>query len=239
MAKKLGVIGGLGPMATAYFLELLTTMTKAENDQEHIEALIYSRPQTPDRTAFILGNSSESPLDMMMETLNFLEKSGCGVIAIPCITSHCYMDRLQSFAGVSVINTVEETAILLKERNISRAGVMATSGTIKTQLFQKALLHQGIDCLVPDNLHQGFVSDVIYENIKAGLPADLNKFSRVSDHLKGQGAEIIILGCTELSLIRRDGNAGVGFIDVLEVLAAKSIELCGKKVKGSFPFICD
>lgn len=231
MGKRLGVIGGLGPMATAYFLELLASMTVAQCDQDHIETIIYSRPQTPDRTAFILGKSMESPLAMMLDTLSFLEKSECEVIAIPCITSHCYITELQESAKIPVINTVDETAILLKEGKISCAGVMATSGTVKTKLFQKALQARGIECVVPKSNYQELVTDVIYKNIKAGQPADMDKFQRASEHLRGLGAEVIILGCTELSLIRRDGGADLGYLDVLEVLSAKSVELCGKKLR--------
>lgn len=233
MGVKLGVIGGLGPMATAYFLELLTAMTLADCDQEHIEALVYSRPQTPDRTSYILGKSAQSPLPMMLETLRFLESAGCGAAAIPCITSHCYMPQLQSAAGIPVINTVAETAILLKEENISCAGVMATSGTAATGLFQNALAAEGIQCVLPDGEHQALVMDIIYQNIKAGQPADAEKFARAAAYLRQSGAETIILGCTELSLVRRDGGAGNGFIDVLEVLAAKSIQLCGKALRRS------
>ena len=232
---KLGVIGGLGPMATAYFLELITSMTDASCDQEHIEAILCSRPQTPDRTAFILGKSDKSPLPMMLETLDFLENAGCTAIAIPCITSHCYMNELQGAAGIPVINTVAETAILLKKEGISSAGIMATSGTLATGLFTKALTAEGIECITPDDEHQGLVMSVIYDNIKAGFDADAANFGRVTRHLTDRGAEIVILGCTELSLVRRAGGAGRGYIDVLEVLAAKSIELCGRKTRRT-PF---
>lgn len=233
--KKLGVIGGLGPMATAYLLELLTSMTLAQRDQEHIEAIIYSRPQTPDRTSFLLGQSSESPLPVMLETLHFLENSGCTAIAIPCITSHCYIKELQSAVGIPVIDTVAQTAILLKKENISCAGIMATSGTIKTRLFQSALDSRGIKCVVPDEKHQQLTMNIIYKCIKAGLPVNPADFSAVSGNLRQQGAQVVILGCTELSLIRRAGGARRGFVDVLEVQAAAGIELCGKKLRRT-PF---
>ena len=91
---KLGIIGGLGPMATVYFMEMITEMTLAQKDQDHMEMLVVSDPKTPDRTAFILGESSDDPLPYINRSAETLEKMGADVIAIPCITAHCFHDKL-------------------------------------------------------------------------------------------------------------------------------------------------
>ena len=98
--KKLGVIGGLGPMATAYFLQLLTQMSDAKSDQEHMEILLHSKPQIPDRTRFILGQSGENPLPQMVEIGVDLKSQGAEAIAIPCVTAHYFQKNLEDAIGI-------------------------------------------------------------------------------------------------------------------------------------------
>ena len=88
--KKLGVIGGLGPMATAYFFQLVTQMSYAECDQEHMETIIYSKPNIADRTKYILNRNEKNPVGDIIEVGNILKASGADVIAIPCITAHFF-----------------------------------------------------------------------------------------------------------------------------------------------------
>lgn len=225
--KKLGVIGGLGPMATVYFLQLLTCMTQAKTDQQHLEVLVHSRPQIPDRTDFILGKSSKSPLPDMTEVGKGLAGQGAELIAIPCITAHFFQRQLEEAIGIPVIDAIEETARYLRERRISRVGIMATDGTIESGLFQKKLEEYGIDALLPDREDQGRVMYLIYENIKAGREAEFPLFEQVSRRLFEGGAQAVLLGCTELSLIKRDFLLEPGYLDVLEVLARRAVLSCG------------
>lgn len=225
--KKLGVIGGLGPMATAYFLQLVVQMTEAETDQEHIEILLHSKPQIPDRTRFILGQSREDPLPQMAEIGSDLAGQGAQLIAIPCITAHFFQKRLEKEIGVPIVDTIQETALTLKAAGVARAGVMATDGTLQSGLFQRAFEEYGIMPVLPDQTGQQTVMDIIYGNVKAGKPVDLPAFRRVAEGLFNEGAQAVLLACTELSLVKRDFDLGAGFLDVMEVLARKAVSTCG------------
>lgn len=226
--KKLGVIGGLGPMATAYFLQLITQMSDAKCDQEHMEILLHSKPQIPDRTRFILGQSRESPLPQMIEIGIDLKSQGAEVIAVPCVTAHYFQEKLEDEIGVPILNAIRETALCLREGKIRRAGILATDGSLKSGLFQKAFREQGISHVLPDPWGQRAVMEMIYQNIKAGRPADPEMFRRVSDSLFDAGAQVVLLACTELSLVKRDLCPGEGFLDVMEVLARKAVLTCGR-----------
>lgn len=232
--KSLGVIGGLGPMATAYFLELIVKMTEASCDQEHLDITILNRPAVPDRTACILGKSKESPVPMMAEAAKTLESLGASCIAVPCITSHYYFRELQKAVSIPFIHLVKETAAHLKENGVKTAGILATSGTVSTRLFQQALEAEGIGWAVPDEEGQQKVMHLIYEDVKAGLPPELPLFQEVCAGLRQKGAECMILGCTELSLIKRDFPVGPGCLDALEVLAKRSIEYCEKPLRPAY-----
>ncbi len=226
--KTLGVIGGLGPMATAFFMQMVIEMTEAVTDQEHIEMLIHNCPSIPDRTSYILGKSSEDPGTPMAAVGKKLSENGAQVIAIPCITANYFYEQLSREIPVPIINIIEETAGYLKERHIGKVGLMATDGTVQSGLFQTSLAEAGIEVVLPDEEGQQDVMHLIYQNVKAGEPAEMERFRRVSGKLRRGGAQVIILGCTELSMIRRDETIGPGYLDAMQVLAKCSVQICGK-----------
>lgn len=110
----MGILGGLGPMASAYFYELITAHTKAERDQDHIDIILSSRSSTPDRTAFITGESDDSPLPFMVQDAKRLEAYGADAIVIPCNTAHYFIDEVRKSVSVPVPSIIEETAAHLK-----------------------------------------------------------------------------------------------------------------------------
>lgn len=232
--KTLGIIGGLGPMATAYLLQLIIEMTDAATDQEHLDVIVFDRPSTPDRTAYLLDNSKPSPLPSMQKTAQTLEQLGAGVLCAPCVTSHAFYPQLAASVKIPFLNMVTETAAELSANGCKRVGIMATSGTVRTGLFQSALTQAGIAPVLPSDRCQQLVMSVIYDEIKAGKPADPEKFRAISNELTAAGCESIILGCTELSLIKKDAGLSSGYLDALEVLAKRSVQTCGGKLKPQY-----
>ena len=232
--KLLGVLGGMGPIATAYFLELVIRMTDAIRDQEHLDMLVYSVPSVPDRTGFILGKSAESPLPEMIRIGRALAQQGAERIAIPCVTAHYFYRELEENIPVPIINGLTQTVEHLKEKGIEQAGIMATDGTITAGLFRDALLTRGIRPVVPSPERQKDVMSLIYDDIKANRPPRMEVFGRVREELISRGAQTIILGCTELSLIKRDFPLGPGFLDTMEVLAQRAVLECGGKLKEEY-----
>lgn len=221
-------------MATAYFLELVVKMTDAKSDREHVPMIIFNHPDVPDRTDYILGKSKDSPLDTIVSIGKTLVNLGAENISIPCITAHYFYDDILRRIGTPVINMLKETAIYLKANKIDRVGLMATDGTIKAGFFTEELEKNGIKVYLPGEKSQKKIMSIIYDDIKANKPYDIDGFKLVERELREAGAQVIILGCTELSLIKKDGQTGPGFLDAMEVLAVKSIELSGAYVKGEY-----
>ena len=234
MKMALGVIGGLGPMATARFMEMVTEMTDAACDQEHIEMLIHSCPSIPDRTAYILGGSQDDPVGPMIRIGKNLAAQGAECIAIPCMTAHCFFDRLSAGIPVPVINAVDAAGKELADNGVEKAGILATAGTVKTGVFQDAFRKTGIETVLPDEQHQQYVMDIIYKNIKQGQPADMEKFQEAAAHLRENGAQVLSLGRTELSLVNGCDSPGSGFLDAMAVLARSSVLACGGKLKETY-----
>lgn len=232
--KTLGVIGGLGPIATAHFLELVINMTEASTDQQHLEMIIYNTPTIPDRTAYILDNTADNPLPRMLAVGNALAQQEVSYIAIPCVTAHYFFSQLESGIPVPLINGVEETVRHLKENGIRKVGIMATDGTVRSGIFHRELEKQGMEPLVPGPEAQKHVMHLIFHNVKAGIRAEMDRFDAAARDLREQGAEAMILGCTELSLIKRDHDIGAGFLDAMEVLARQAVIACGKPLKPEY-----
>ena len=235
----LGVIGGLGPLATAYFMELVTQMTDAKRDQENVDMIVYNFPSIPDRTGYILGSNLKSPLPGMISVGRALARQGAAFVAIPCVTAHYFYRELEAGIPIPVINGVTKTVNLLKERGVKKVGIMATDGTVRSRLLSRELDFAGIIPVIPSPERQEDVMHLIYKNVKAGKPAQMDRFRAVQQELLDCGAEVIILGCTELSIIKREVAIGPGFLDIMEVLARESILRCGKKLRPEYEFLIE
>ena len=229
--KVLGVIGGVGPLSTAYFMEVVIHMTDAATDQEHIDMIVLNHTEIPDRTEYILDHTRPNPAPMMCADAARLEQMGADVIVTPCNTAHYFYSDLAAAVQVPFLNMIGETAARLSELGAKRVGILATTGTVQSGLFQETLHKAGIEPEVPSGENQQYVMDIIYDNIKADRPLDVDKFKAVIGEMKLRGCDRVILGCTELSVLKRDYSLGEWYVDSLEVLAARAIEACGKRVK--------
>ena len=228
----LGILGGLGPMSTFRFCELLTAHTKAVSDADHIDMIVSSRATTPDRTDFILGRSQNDPLPVMLEELHRLERAGADLIVIPCNTAHYFYQGLQRESHVPMLNIIEETTRFLKDGGITGIGLLATDGTVKSGAYTEQCRNIGLNCLTPTEEDQRIISEIIYEDIKQNKPVDMQKFLRVANNLQTLGCEKLVLGCTELSLLDKTLFPKDLFVDSLDVLAYRTILACGKTPVG-------
>ena len=217
-------------MATAYFMEMIAGFTDAEKDQNHIKTIVYSNPEIPDRTAFVLGRSDEDPVPSINEAARLLSKMGADVIAIPCITAHCFHKAITENVDALILNAVEETALSLQRDKISKAGIMATDGSLKCGLFRDALKNAEIEALEPSSEVQRLIMELIYDDIKAGKKADPERLKKITRHFADRGSEALILGCTELSLVNTSIE-DIKCYDAMEILAKASISRCGYKIR--------
>ena len=221
-------------MASAYYLELVIRMTDAKRDQEHPEIILLNIPSIPDRTAYILGRSQESPLEPMVELGKQLKGLGATVLATPCITAHYFHEALQQGIGLPLIHGIRCTARTLYDAGVRKVGLMATDGTVQSGIFQRQVEELGMELVLPGEEGQRGVMTLIYDQIKAGLEPDMALFAAIRDELRRKGAQAVVLGCTELSLLKKQQELGEGILDALEVLAKESVLACGKPVKAEF-----
>ena len=223
MKYDLGIIGDLDPLASSYLYEMITKKEKATKDQDHLNIIILSHPSIPDRTKYILKESNESPLPYLIEDAKILKKLGVKMISIPCNTSCYFHEKLQKEINIPISNLVKNTVKYLKEKNIKNVAVLATKGTIKSNLYQKELKKENINYITPN---EEKVMEIIYNYIKAGKEVTNELFSEC---IKGINADAFILGCTELSLLKSKLNITDKFIDPLEIEVNNILNFFNKK----------
>ena len=232
--KTLGILGGVGPLATFYFEDLIIKMTDAKSDQEHIPMLFYNHAQIPDRTAYILYNTQPNPLPVMERDARMLADCGCDYIVIPCNTAHYFYDDIQHCVNVPIINILDETVKYCQNTipNLRSIGVLATEGTIRSRAYQNIIEKYGLECVLPTETELAALMDIIYNQVKAGKHVDIYAFQQLIKAMKTRGADAVVLGCTELSIIKKDFNIDrYDVVDSMECLARACILACGKTLK--------
>lgn len=228
----LGILGGLGPMSGVYFCETLISHTRASCDKEHINFLLSSRADTPDRSSFIIGASQTDPSPVMAEEARRLQSAGAQLLAIPCNTAHYFYEKIRDAVDIPVINIIEESARYCSYLGVSRVGVLATEGTSASGAYRDPFAARGI-CVEPlTKEEQDGVSLIIFDQIKSGLEPDMELFEGVCDGLRARGCQALILGCTELSLIKKRYALPEDVVDSLELLTLAAIVGCGKTPVG-------
>ena len=218
---KIGIIGGLGPLATAMFMKLLSNYI---DDNNEIEFVVINDPTTPDRTNYILDNNYPNPINSILEIIKKIEIFNCDLIVMPCNTASYFYKEITENTDIPFINIVEETFKYLKNHNIKKVGLLATKGTIKSNIYKHFLETENIELVLPNNEEQEIISDIIYSGIKAGKSIDLKLFNEIINNLVNQGCEKIILGCTELSALRMIYKLNNPFLlDSMEILAHSTL----------------
>ncbi len=228
MTKKIiGIIGGMGPLATADLFEKITLHTRAQRDQDHLRVLIDSNTGIPDRTAALL-HGGEDPAPQLVASAVLLEKMGAEVLVMPCNTAHSFYDAITAAVRVPVLHMIRLTAQALRERGVAAAGLLATDGTIQAGVYQKAFAGTGIRLLTPEGADQQAIMDLTYRGIKAGdLHHDPAPARRAMEELLGRGAQTLILGCTELPLAAKLYHLDYPFTDPTLELALGAIRFAG------------
>lgn len=230
--KTIGILGGMGPLATADLFKKIITLTEANSDNEHIEIIVENNTKIPDRTDHIINNG-EDPTKHMIKSAIRLEMMGADVIIMPCNTAHYFYNEIVKYVDIPFINmiaeTAKETAKLFPNKKVA---LLATEGTYKAGIYDKVFNEYNLELVKPDADKQKYVMELIY-NIKRGKnDIDLTSFQAVLGELKEQEVEAFILGCTELPVAFEMFDINEKYIDPTKILACSSIRYVGKNIKN-------
>jgi aspartate racemase len=224
--KRLGILGGMGPAASAEFVTRLIRQTPASHDQEHIPFVLWNEPRIPDRSTS-MRNGDNQPLLWLLQGVQALKTVGCDHIVIPCNSAHFWYNEMARF-GVPILHIVDSIADQLRALHLDHEtiGVMGTQGTIEHGLYQSRLESQGWTCIVPDCAEMDFFVQPAIDLIKAGKIMESQLLlMKVIHSLIDRGAKAIVLGCTELPLsICIDSVEGVPVVNSIDSLVQAALK---------------
>jgi len=225
MEPIIGILGGMGPEATVELFRIIIELTPSKTDQEHFRILIDNNPKVPDRTAGIRGEG-EDVLPALVDSGRTLQDAGADFLAIPCNTAHYWLEELRQSLSIPVIDMVGEAALAVSRHtpSLETVGLLATTGTVEVGLYQKALNVNDIRVLLPDEEEQAGIMEAIYK-VKAADYTGKENVVNIGNRLIKQGADGIVLGCTEIPLLVNQKDFECAVFNPLEILAGKAIEL--------------
>jgi aspartate racemase len=228
--KIIGILGGLGPEATADLFYKIIKLTPVKKDQDHIRIIIDNNPKIPDRTSAILGTGKDS-LPELITTAKNLEKAGVDFIIIPCNTAHYFLSEIQKSVSVPLLNMIQETANYVKKTfpAIKKVCLFASKGTYKTKLYNTFFDKLKIEILIPSPSEQEKIMKIIYQ-VKSGILSEemRREIAEISEEQIKKGSQAIIAGCTEIPLVLQDGDISVPVIDPTAILAKRAVEKAKK-----------
>jgi len=234
--KTIGVLGGMGPEATAYFFGELIRATKSASDQDHVPVVLYSLPQVPDRTEAIL-HGGPSPLPFLRRGLRALQRAGADFAVMPCITAHFFLSKLAACSPLPILDLLEESLNAVKRLRPVPAtiGLIATDGTVRSGLVSRLFEPAGIAVIVPSARDQSRIMTAICgrEGIKAGVTGGRPRDTilQVARELARRGAGAVMAGCTEVPLVLRAQDLQVPLIEPLAIGARAAIKRAGGRLR--------
>jgi aspartate racemase len=218
-APLAGILGGMGPAATAEFYAKLVARTPAVRDQDHLRVVVWADPTVPDRVAAVLDGSTD-PYPALLDGARRLRDMGATVVGIPCHTAHFFLPKLAADTGLRFVDMVAETAAALRGRT-GRVALLGTRGTIASRLYQDRL--PGVDLLIPPEPVQRDVDEAVAAVKRTAIDEAAGHLERA---LHALDAPLTVLACTELPLAARHVSAPGDLLDPTDLLADAMIAAC-------------
>ncbi len=230
MAKIVGILGGMGPLASLDLQLKIIENTVAQKDQDHLHVITDCHSQIPDRTEAIL-HGGEDPLPKLLESVERLDKAGAQVLIMACNTAHYYLNEMKKHTSVPFLSIVETAAEAARKTGAKRVAVFSTTATQAIGLYEKACRERGMEVLDLSKEDNELVMHAVYE-LKAGeMHARAKEMKKLLDRKRAEGAELFLLACTELPIYFRKNELEGIFIDPTEELAREVIVYAGGEVK--------
>lgn len=237
MNKTIGILGGMGPMATCDLMKKIIDHTDAVCDQDHLRICADSNTNIPDRTAAILKQGKD-PRPEMIKSAVRLQSMGADVLIVSCNTAHYFLGDVEKCVDIPVLHMPRETAKELRKQGVRTAALLATDGTVQCGLYDQELKAQGIVCVHPNIEEQQMIMSLIYDYVKAGKSYPYpEKIRAMQERLAKQGVERLILGCTELPIAFTQWDTIILTIDPTDVLAQAAIRYTGNRLKKVNPAV--
>ena len=217
--KKIGVLGGMGPEATVLFMQKIIQSISAQDDSDHIPLIIDNNPQIPSRIKAIIDGDGKDPTNTLVAMAQSLQKFGAQALAMPCNTAHYYSKSIAKSVDIPFINMVD----LASEHALSKVGENGSVGLLGSPalriagVYDKALKEKQLSPIYYDD---ETTLRTLIERIKKQEPdeAIAKELSKITEKLINQGADIVMICCSEFSLLSEKITPQSHIFDSLDAL---------------------
>lgn len=225
--KTLGIIGGVGPDTTAeVYMSIINSIRKEGISNTYPPIVIYNLPfpYVIEREAIVEGKNSEKMIPYLIQGAQVLEKAGAEFGILPCNTLHKYIENIREAVSIPFLSILEETSAVLQKEKVKKVGVLGTKTTVESDIYGSALLQDGIEVVYPNEIDQKQVNQIIVAILEGDQSEVQNQIlTAVSNHLISNGAEAVLLACTDLQLVARRMSITVPIHDTTEILTNAAI----------------
>lgn len=220
--KTVGILGGMGPEATVDLMRRVIAGTPARDDADHIRMVVDSNPGVPSRIEALIDGTGESPVPCLVEMAMGLEAQGADFLVVPCNTAHHYHAQVAAAVGVPILNLIEMTAhdASRLRPGLTRVGLLASTALRQIRLYEPWFDEIGARVLYPGSGLQQELMGLI-RAVKAGryTPVQVAACDRAAEDLEAQGAQCLVVACTELSVVAERLHTELPVCDAADVLA--------------------
>jgi aspartate racemase len=224
----IGVLGGMGPLATVDFMRRVVELTHARCDQEHLPMIVANLARTPDRRRAILGGDID-PLPALLAGIDLLNRCAVDAIAIPCNTVHHWYPQMRAHSTAPIVH-IGLASVAALPAGIRQVAVLATRGTLVSGFYQAALQARGIEPVVPPAAVQRDI-DASIDFVKAGdIGEGASRLGRALATLKRRGVAVAIMACTEIPIAALPlGDTSMTLIDSTQELARAVVAFAAER----------
>lgn len=230
--QRVGIVGGVGPLASALFYADLVAETPASGDGGHLPLVLVSEPDIPSRRECLL-RGGPSPGPALRGLVERLAVAGASVVAVPSSTCHAFYSEFSDVAAVRCINLLVEVAAFVAEAGWEKVAVLGTEASVRADVYRVPLEERGVECAYPDSLDQERIDGLI-DTVKGGGDIEV-AVGGLGQLLEGasEGCEGVVIACTELSVLCRRASFETPLADASKVLAAATVRAARQDATGS------
>lgn len=218
--RVVGILGGMGPEATILLQQRLLGTVQAQDDADHLPLLIDMNPQVPSRIAHLIDGTGADPSPVLADMARGLERSGATALAMPCNTAHHYAGQIEQAISIPFLHmvdlSIEQAARALPDGGC--LGILASPAMRKAGVFDASLERAGLSALWPKNEDQ-MLNTIRQIKADGAIPATHETLSAAAADLTGHGAQLLLVACSEFSLLTRTLSSEVPVLDTVDVLA--------------------
>ena len=226
MEHFFSILGGMGTMATESFVHLLNERVVTHKDQDYLNYVLFNHATVPDRTAYILDATNDSPLPYLLDDIEKQNLLKPDFIVLTCNTAHHFFDTLQAATPIPILHMPKEAVKeVLKQKEVGKVAFFGTTGSVKAGIYETQLRQAGSEVYIPTEKLQDKINHLIYHDIKENDFLNQSLYVEILKDAVDAGCKQIILGCTELSLMEASfGQDDYPVIDAQSVLVDRTIE---------------